>query len=62
MTAEQTPQPGYADGYRQALKDVETEVRLIPCWGDGKGHSGFDVGDDPVRHIREVIRGMSGSA
>jgi hypothetical protein len=42
-----------------ALKEAATVVRQIPCWADGKGHSGFDVGPDPVRVVTEAIQALA---
>ena len=46
---------GFEAGRLAALEEAAGDIRAIPCWGDGKGHSGFDVGDDPVRVVRDTI-------
>lgn len=40
---------------KEALREAEAEVHAIPCWGNGK-ESGFDVGPDPVRVVRDTMR------
>lgn len=44
---------------KEALREAAAEIRFIPCWGDAKGNSGFDVGPDPVVVVRETIRALA---